>query len=247
MSTPPAAMDPLLRARSYPYLIPDHSYLFENGLWSLLDWHERLARNRVPVIGCGSNRSPEQLARKFADFETVSIPVQRAWLEEFDTVYAAHITGYGSVSATLQHVAGATVEVSVTWLTEEQLARMDETEGRGTSYDLVLLEGLRLHTEQGEDHAAAYAYVFRGGCLRHEDDHVGLDEITARNRPHRAWRQPAALAAVHSRLREDDDAPEDVDAFIRENIADRDARLRRERALQRDAIGFRWPKARIIP
>ena len=149
MFTPPSDMDPVERATTYPYLIPESSYLFENGAWQAAEIGSALTAGRTPVIACGSNRSPEQLARKFADFDEAVIPVQRAWLEDFDVVYAAHITGYGSVAANLQHVAGTRVEVSITWLADDQMDRMHATEGLGHNYHYARLYGLALHPEGG--------------------------------------------------------------------------------------------------
>ncbi len=241
------AIDPIDRAMGYPYHIPDHAYLFENGHWRRIDWDDSLMDGRTAVLGAGSNRSPEQLARKYAAFREVAIPVERAWLKEFDTVYAAHITGYGSISATLQHVPGMAVEVSVTWLTPEQLARMDETEGRGTSYDLAQLDELDLLTEHGAEHLSAQAYIYRGGCLNDGGRPVGIAEIAARDRPHRALRQPDAQRLVHDRLETAGDAPGNIHTFVQENISDRALRARREAALQADALPFAWPHTRALP
>ena len=68
-----------------------------------------LFADRLPVIGHGSNRSPEQLRRKFG--ARAEIPVSRAWLSDYDVVYSAHVTQYGSIAANLQHTPGARAEV----------------------------------------------------------------------------------------------------------------------------------------
>ena len=92
MYVPPSALDPVERAMSYPYAIPDCSFVFDKAGWRPAAIDAALTIDRHPVIACGSNRSPDQLARKYFDFGAVTIPVQRAWLAEFDVVYAAHIT-----------------------------------------------------------------------------------------------------------------------------------------------------------
>lgn len=244
MFTPPADMDPVERALTYPYHIPDHPFVYEHGRWHPAD-AERIAAlvaGRTPVIACGSNRSPEQLARKYADFADVTIPVERAWLEDFDVVFAAHITGYGSVAANLQHVPGARVEVSITWLSDALMERMHATEGRGADYDYARLDGLALTTEHGETRDTAFAYVYRKGSLAIEADHAGLAEIAAENRPHRSLRQREALDHVRQRV----GRAIALEDFIHETIADTGLRRAREALLQEDAIPFRWRRWSVI-
>ena len=240
MFVPPAAIDPIVRATTYPYLIPDHAFVFEHGRWQGADTARiaELVKGRTPVIACGSNRSPEQLARKYADFEHVVIPVERAWLDEFDVVFAAHITGYGSIAANLQHVPGARVEVSITWLSDELMARMHATEGLGVDYDYARLDGLTLKTEHGEIRDTAFAYVYRHGSLSVTGDHAGLHEIPAENRPHRSMRQREALDHIRERI----GRACALEDFIRETIADEGLRHEREALLQEDAIPFRWKR-----
>ena len=236
-------LERLARAKAYPYPIPDHCYLFERGRYRELDWSPELTEGRVPVIACGSNRSPVQLARKYQDHGHAVIPVQRAWLDDFDVVYAAHITSYGSIAAMLQHVPGTKVEVSITWLAEDLMARMDETEGRGFDYDLAALDDVTLETALGDIHISAYAYVYGHGTLVDAGAPVGIREIRAHGRPHRACTQSEILALVHDRL----GGAADVDAFIHQNIDHPPRRRARERALQADAMPFAWPHLRIVP
>jgi hypothetical protein len=60
----------------------------------------------------------------------------------WDVVYAAHVSFYGSATATLAPCAGAACEVAVLLLDEAQAAAMDATEG---GHDLCKLNGLELH------------------------------------------------------------------------------------------------------
>jgi hypothetical protein len=242
MFTPHASIDPIERATGYPYEIPETSFLFENGHWRPVDGVRGLTEGRIPVIGCGSNRSPVQLARKYADFDAVTIPVQRAWLEEFDTVFAAHITGYGSVAANLTPVPGARVEVSITWLSEDQLPRMHATEGRGHDYDFARLDGVTVETEHGERHLSLYTYVYRHGSLRHDGAPVGLREIASEGRPHASMGQREILGTVHGRV----GGPKKLEDFIHENIQSAEVRFHREELLQADAIPFEWEKLTVI-
>src|SRR5918992_1771889 len=120
----------LLLAKAYPFPAPSVSYLFRDGQAHTID--EARFEGRVPVIAHGSNRSPEQLRRKFDRFSGAAgeIPVTLSWLDEYDIVYSAHITTYGSIASTLQHVPGCRARVAITWLNDAQLTRMHETEGK---------------------------------------------------------------------------------------------------------------------
>lgn len=243
--TPPSDMDPLERATTYPYLIPDASYLFERGGWRPAEIDARMTGGRTPVLACGSNRSPEQLARKFADFDDAIIPVQRAWLEDFDVVYAAHITAYGAIAAKLQHVPGTRVEVSVTWLSDDQMARMHATEGVGHNYHYARLHGLALHMEGGGVRAEAFAYVYDKGALRHDGtpgDHAALAEIRAENRQDHHLSQAEALAEVCGRVGHTGGLAEFVGAVV----GDRDLRRRYETVLQANAVPFRWTRMDLL-
>jgi len=229
-------------ALAYPFPAPDHAYVYDGGAVHRLDGAPETT-GRHPVIACGSNRSPEQLHRKFGHLgNAATIPVQRAWLADFDIVYAAHITAYGSIAATLQHVAGTVVQVSVTWLSEPQLDVMHATESRGRNYDYARLDGLAIELDCGRRLDRAFAYVNRFGGLVHDGAPVGVREAAARNRPHPAMTQPEIQAAVHRRV-----APErDFRAFVLENAGDAKLRQARARALQADAIPFAWPAISVI-
>lgn len=243
MYVPPSDLDPVERAMDYPYAIPDCSFVFDRSGWRPAEIGGALTAGRHPVIACGSNRSPDQLARKYFDFDPVTIPVQRARLADFDVVYAAHITGYGSISACPMPAPGVRVEVSVVWLSDDLMARMHATEGRGQTYDYAILSGLDLALEGGGALGEAFAYIHRGGALNVDGGPVGLAEIAAQGRPCRAWRQPRAIAEVHRRLKHEGT----VEDFIRENAADRYLRLAREAVLQRDAHAFSREGCRVVP
>ena len=75
-------------ASGYPYAFPACSYLFRDGAQHPLPAGlPALLADRVPVIACGSNRAPEQLARKFGDWpHPLAIPVLCGRLAGFDVV-----------------------------------------------------------------------------------------------------------------------------------------------------------------
>lgn len=228
----------IAHAKAYPFALLDHSYLLRGGEVTPLPAGEAHRAGRTPVIASGSNRSHEQLTRKFGD-DPEGVATERAWLADFDVVYAAHITRYGSIPTTLQHVGGMRVHLAVNWLTERQLAAMHATEG---SYEFVALERIALETEAGPALEVAFVYVARNGHLTHEGAPIGAREAAAENRPHAAMDQAQAQAHVHARLG-GDTHPDD---FVLQNIEDERLRLKRSERLRDPAAAFAWPHRRLV-
>jgi hypothetical protein len=199
----PESDDELLKlAKSYPYPAPSGSYLFAAGRARPLAAGTKepgLFEGRVPVIAHGSNRSAEQLARKFG--AAAEIPVSRARLHDYDVVYSAHMTRYGAIATNLQHVPGMHVEVWITWLTEVQLTRMHETElgaeiyryGRLTDVTIALETGPSGEIREAGVYLSSYGYLALGG------QPIGLAAVAAEGRPHDSLHQEAALALVCER------------------------------------------------
>ena len=213
----------LLRlAKSYPFDAPDASYLFRDGAAAPLPAGPAADHfaGRTPVIAHGSNRAPAQLRRKFGD--GAEIPVSRAWLGDYDVVYSAHLTRYGSVAANLHHSPGVRVEVFVTWLTETQLDRMHETELGSEIYAYGVMERIDLRLEAGpaERIDEAHVYISTRGCLPVDGAPLGLAAVAAEGRPHGARDQDQALALVRDRHRPN----HAMDDFILTVIRDADHR-----------------------
>ncbi|MGF1610219.1 MAG: hypothetical protein ACFCUQ_12540 [Kiloniellales bacterium] len=230
---PDSDADLLALAKGYPFPAPEGSYLFRGGRAEPLagDFTPVLYDGRVPVLAHGSNRSPEQLARKFG--ATAEIPVTVGWLADYDVVYSAHVTQYGSIASTVQHLPGARARIFITWLDEAQLARMHETEGP-SSYLYGRLRDIDLRMEAGPGKVVRECnlYLSRNGCLARQAAPVGLAAVTAEGRMHEALPQPAVLAHVHERYR-----PHlELDAMILRKI--RNAELRRAlvEELRADAV-----------
>lgn len=136
--------DPL----TYPGAHPSWSYLFTGTAIERLDevdvdgiagaaLRARLRMlgatpmaRRQPVLAYGSNRSPAQLASKFAAGSVDAvIPVVRVDVVGASVVFAAAVAWYGSVPAALEHDPGARTEAAVTFLDEGQLRVVDASEG----------------------------------------------------------------------------------------------------------------------
>ena len=216
----PESDDELLElAKGYPYRPPPGSYLFVEGaarpLAAGTDAPE-LFRGRVPVVAHGSNRSAEQLARKFGG--AAEIPVSRARLGDYDVVYSAHMTRYGAIAANLRHVPGMHVEVWITWLTELQLTRMHETELGTEIYRYGELNNVAIALETGPSGEIEQAGVYLSsyGCLAEGGAPIGLAAVTAEGRPHDSLHQEQVLALVRDRHRPD----REVEAMVLAKIRD---------------------------
>jgi hypothetical protein len=203
----PEADDELLKlATGYPFPANGCSYLFrKDGLRPLTSVDSAVFDGRVPVIAHGSNRSPEQLQRKFTDLPAAetSIPVTRAWLADHDVVYSAHVTQYGAIAANLRSAPGTTVEIYVTWLSDPQLNRMHETELGGENYAYGRLSGISLKIEAGPTALLDNAFVYLSvhGCLPQEDQPIGLAAVPAEGRRFGALSQDQVLRLVRDRHR----------------------------------------------
>jgi hypothetical protein len=242
----------IAHAKSYPFPSPDHSFLYANGRTEALTGSKFDRTGRTPVLAAGSNQSPEQIHRKYGDMTgEVVIPAQRGRLHDFDVVYAAHLTAYGSVPATFQLSPGTVVDVFVLWLTAPQLMRMHETE-RNYTYDR--LSGLRLELDDAGKVADAgadevmdevmdevFAYSSRFGCLNHAGDCVGIREISAQGRRFPALGQVAALEIVRDRF-----APgTPVDDFVHQHLAERQVHRDRSTRLGEDALPLAYPRVTL--
>ncbi len=232
----------LARARDYPYDLRRESYLFAGGRLRPLPDARAARAGRVPVLAYGSNQSPAQLRRKFGHLAAAggaeaAIPVQRARLAGFDVVYSAHFTNYGALPAMLRVAPGTTVGVAVTWLTETQLALMNESETRVANYAYRRLEQLDLRLDDDTRLAAVDAYVGQRGSLMHDGTPVALEAVRAEGRT-----LPSRSTAAMLRLARDRLAPgHDLDKFILRLIDDADFRARTSARVAEGAAPFAWP------
>lgn len=230
--------DPTLqRAAGYPYDITETSFTFRDGEATVFD--PALTQGRHPVIGYGSNQSPQRLRQKYGATHA-PIPVQRGRLADHDVVYSAHFSSYGSLPAALRHVDDTVVSVAVNWLDDEQLAAMHPTEW--DNYHYVRLTGISLRLNEGEVLSEAYAYLSFRGHVAHEGEPIALAEVAADNRRHAALNQIEALSLMRDRL-----APGvELAAFVRDHIADADVRAARVRLLMDGAIAVRHAAHEVV-
>ncbi|MDH3240559.1 MAG: hypothetical protein OEO83_07820 [Alphaproteobacteria bacterium] len=243
MNPPSDPSDIVAWAKSYPFGHPGESYLFRRGEKVTLEAPVAAVKGRVPVIASGSNAAPRQLARKYQAFDRgASIPVTRADLADFDSVYNAHITSYGSVPATLFPSPGTVLETFITWLDEHELAVMHGTEQPGVNYHFSELRNLRIEVEGIGNLDSAFAYISVAGCLNHDGGPVSLAEVPARARRYPARSQAEMQEVVRALT-----APGAwLEPFIRENVENEGVRLERSRALAGTAHPFEHGAMRVI-
>ena len=235
---------PIQHAKAYPFDIPQGSYVLDAQGWRPLSNAPEL-RARHAVIASGSNASPDRLQAKYADHPNLldaGIPVMRAQLHDFDSVYSAHIASYGAIPATLAYAPGSEADVFVTWLTDAQLARMHQTEAVGVNYDFVKLSGIRLLCDNGAGMTTAHAYISKRGCLNKDGSPVPLAALNTAGRQWRAMTQSEALDFARSQT-----APnEEPDTFIRQHIDTASVRTERTEKLTQTALPFGWSAVTVM-
>jgi hypothetical protein len=248
----------LFRATAYPYLVPPHSYLFDNEQAEPLPLPADLDfGNRTPVLAIGSNRSPYQLARKYArtGSRRHRIPVTRAWLADHDVVFATHMSGYGAIPANLMFVPGMRVRLAVTWLDPEELETMHATEIKGQSpnYCYARLDNIRLDLDQPGPEGlrrleSVTAYVSPYGFMAHEGQPLGLAAIEAEGRPHRTTTMIEALELLRRRAGHDQALEEFIRAAVDDGApaASRQMRDRLKGLLRETALPFAHPRVTIL-
>jgi hypothetical protein len=185
------------RALAYPFALAERSFVVA-GTGELGSYvSDPPNPGRIPLLAYGSNASPPVLARKLAA-DPEPVDVVRASLSDFDVVYSAHITAYGSVPATLRRSPGTEAPVFVAFLTAAQLDLISETEG---NYEVAAVEGISCRLETGAVLEEATAYLSRHGCLALEGSVAALAAVRSRRRSFPELSQRQALERVRDHLR----------------------------------------------
>jgi hypothetical protein len=221
--------DVLSWAMGYPFPAPPRSFVQIGHRTLDPDEVEIDRAERLPLLAYGSNASPAMLARKLVLSPEPALVVP-AWLDDFDTVYSAHISPYGAVPATLRHSPGTAVRVSVAYLTAEQLSLLSTTE---PNYELSTLAAVECHTEEGVTETELSAYLSRHGCLLADGAEIALAAIEARERRFAALSEPQMLERVRSRVCPE----EDIETFILSSVTDPDLAHARSARLERRQPG----------
>ena len=169
---------------TYPGEKPNYSYLHNGTYIKPLDLHVRsissvLKSNNItstlyPIVGYGSNACPSQISQKFNN-KNEKIPILRGRLKNYDIVYGAKSTNYGSIPATIITSKGTTVEVWIQLLTKKQLEHLSKTE---SNYHLVKINE-KIEIENGEFVSPAFAYIHKSGAFSIDKEPIALAEIPA--------------------------------------------------------------------
>ena len=211
MDEPLSTGEILARAVAYPYEAPLTSFVQRDGQAHRLDPGALELEGRRPLLAYGSNASPAILTGKLAAHPHQPLPMLRAELVDFDVVYSAHISAYGSVPSTLQRSPGTTVPAFVAYPTTEQEELLTATEP--PNYALHRLHDLDLRTELGPVKSLD-AYLSRHGCLILDGSEVALAAIEAAQRQFPSLGEVEVLERVRHVL-----APElDLESFVASSL-----------------------------
>ena len=233
-------IDPLiLRALNYPYSYPAYDFVLDNGSAAPLQDRKSL-EGRIPVLAIGSNRSPEQLLRKFGDQDF--LPVTCVKLCDYDVVYAAHIASYGAIPAVLARSPGTIVDIAITWLTKLQLQRMHETEAIGINYDYGVADSLKINADYDYKNQNIGGYLGRRVCLNIMGNIIALKEITATKRVFSAFSQSEILKEIW--LQEQKEIQ--FEAWLKSLIENKEARQSITATFERTAIRNVLPAFEVL-
>jgi hypothetical protein len=178
--------------------LPDATEISVRALLSVFGLEAQIERALTPVIGYGSDPAAAQLRRKFSKSGLrgpAVIPVMKGQLRDYDIVWSPFFVGYGAMPSTIAASAGTAVEIWVTWLEDDAVRRMNQSEGAGELYAAGWLRDVHL-TLDGPDPKQLLVYVSCYGALTVGGSLLALDAVPATNRSARPVDSAAALRAV---------------------------------------------------
>ncbi|MEV5749363.1 hypothetical protein AB0L00_16220 [Actinoallomurus sp. NPDC052308] len=118
--------------------------------------------DRRPVLAVGSNASPAQIARKLAGRTRPVVPMTYAHVSGLTAGASAHVSRPGYVPAVPVLAPGASTELVVLWLDDEQLTAVDRTE---PNYHRVRPPAPVTVALPGLGPLGCHLYAGRHGCL----------------------------------------------------------------------------------
>jgi hypothetical protein len=223
--------------------LPDGSRVRVGDLLADLEIRGRFDTSIRPVIGYGSNASPETLDRKFERRSFgghAVIPTIKGTLRDYDVVFSPHFVANGSMPATLVPARGTTTTVWVNWLNRAENARMNESEGAGSLYAVGKLKGVDLRMP-GPAVASPSVYIDCFGALTLDGVVQAVRLVRARGRTSHPVTEAQAMRSVLPHL----GWRGSVFDLLLANVASTSGRDQRTRAIAR--LGRQIPDPHFHP
>ena len=213
--------------------LPDGRVIEVKKLLKALGLEAKTNRNLVPVIGYGSNASPEQISRKLrtAQFRSGAVvPVMKGTLKDFDVTWTPVFVSYGTMPATLTPSPGTVVDIWVTWLDEEAVKLFDASEysnpsGRPLYATARIKAGFAF---DGPDPDAIDVFISCFGPLTIDGRTFALSAVPAEGRKFEAITSPEAVRAIMPKIGWDGDVLD----LIYDNVISKKNRAARSTALK---------------
>lgn len=128
--------------------------------------------DRIPVVAIGSNASPLVTRSKISRYgirgTNKTVPMFPATMKNMGVGYSGHFVSGGYIPAAPYHDEGGELEVTVSFLTREQMYAIDSTEPTYRR-ELVSKDIYPVTLPNGEVLEEAYIYATRFGVLRGVD------------------------------------------------------------------------------
>jgi len=223
------------RAKAYPFRRPQCSYIFTHHREMLLEGHPGTWQldldHLTAVFGYSSNPSPVALAHKFASIPEVHIPVIAFDLHDYDAVYSSHVSA-GYIPATIVPSPGTTLHGFMTYLNDEEIELMDQSESRGENYRLTDIPEATGIFEDGSRRDGLTTYLSLHGTIEIDGSPVAVDGTLADSRRFPVVTQAEMLGRVSEQVT----PGTKPDQFIGTAIANRAQRRRWTAALKETAL-----------
>lgn len=217
------------RASDYPYTAPSGDFVIDKTICRPFDKSDEAALgDRVAVLSVGSNRSPQQLLRKFGD--AAYLPVTKVLLKNCDVIHSACFSYYGAVPCTAYACAGTDITLNAVWLTEDQLQLMHDTEAVGVAYDFCRWDDGVVEFEGRQAPDDVFGYATRLGFFADETGQpFALSSLPAERRHFTQMSQYEAGAHLYHMLPQ---------AYSQPDLAQFIETIQRDKSYRRDVNAY---------
>lgn len=178
------------------------------------------------VISYGANASVKYLLDKFAGMD-VAIPVLRTRLRNHDVVYASYFCSDGTLPATIVERKDAVIDVYYSFISDQEMQRLNETESLGVDYRLKSLDSsLFSHSLDFTNRTVCYECLH--GPLQAGGTFFSMNALSGIDRCSQPFSQYQIQRMVHGMHF----SHEDFYAFCESNVRDEIKREHRTRVLK---------------